>query len=238
MNALPQRRAAAPARFLRRYAAWSIDMALLAAVAMAACRGRIQDGIARSAAALDAIAQAMAQAMADLLLRGGTPLALARQWLADPDRHAAVAALADAITATVLPPLLLAALLALAWFALFEASPWQATPGKRLLGLRVVDASGARIGPARAAARHLAGALSWLTLNLGHLLALAPPARQALHDRIAGTRVLQDAAADARLPTWAVVWLLLQAAAAFAATAWLFVATQLAMQRAFDALLP
>jgi len=38
--------------------------------------------------------------------------------------------------------------------------------------------------------REAASLLSWLTLNLGHALALAAPRRQALHDRIAGTRIL------------------------------------------------
>ncbi|TWT19261.1 RDD family protein [Luteimonas marina] len=224
-----------PASFPRRYAAWSIDIAVVLLLAALACATRIRDGGARIAAAFDALAQSMARAMADLLY-GVTPLELARQWLADPRQREAITALSDAIAATVFPPLLAAALLALAWFALSEASPWQATPGKRLLGLRVVDAGGARIGLARAAARHLAGALSWLTLNIGHLLALAPPRRQALHDRIAGTQVLQ-ARADARLPAWAGAWLALQVVLAIAATAWLFLAANAAMQRAFDALL-
>nr|WP_273544257.1 RDD family protein [Luteimonas saliphila] len=227
----------APAAFLRRYAAWSLDISLLLALALLLCFTRVRDGVARIAAALDAIARSMAQAMADLLLHGATPLDLARAWLDDPRQRAAIAALSDALAATVFPPLLLAALLALAWFAAFEASAWQATPGKRALGLRVVDARGTRIGIARAAARHLAGALSWITLNIGHLLALVPPRRQALHDRIAGTQVAQDPRTGARLPAWATIWLALQGVAAIAAAAWLFLAAHAAMQRAFDTLL-
>jgi len=224
-----------PASFPRRYAAWSLDIALVLVVALLACTARIRDGGARIASAFDALAQSMARAMADLF-HGATPLELTRQWLADPRQREAIAALSDAIAATVFPPLLATALLALAWFALSEASPWQATPGKRLLGLRVVDAGGARIGLARAAARHLAGALSWITLNLGHLLALVPPRRQALHDRIAGTHALQERS-DAHLPAWATAWLVLQVVLAVAATAWLFLAANAAMQRAFDTLL-
>lgn len=224
-----------PASFPRRYAAWSIDIAVVLVVALLACMARIRDGGARIAAAFDAIAQSMARAMADLFY-GATPLELARQWLADPRQREAIATLSDAIAATVFPPLLVVALLALAWFALSEASPWQATPGKRLLGLRVVDAGGARLGLARAAVRHLAGALSWITLNIGHLMALVQPRRQALHDRVAGTHVLQEGG-DARLPAWATAWLVLQALLAIAATAWLFLAANAAMQRAFDTLL-
>ncbi|HRN61615.1 MAG TPA: RDD family protein [Luteimonas sp.] len=236
MSARAPGHSAAPAAFLHRCAAWSIDMALLLVAVLLACASRIHDGVVRIAAAFDALVQSMARDMVDLLLPGGTPTALAQRWLAEPHMRETITALSDAIAATVLPPLLLLTVLALAWFTLFESSPWQATPGKRLLGLRVVDAAGARVGPARAALRHLAGALSWLTLNLGHLLALVPPRRQALHDRIARTRVMQEDA-DAKLPAWAAAWLLLQALAAVAATAWLFIATQAAMQRAFDALL-
>lgn len=237
MSAAPARRDAAPAAFVRRYAAWSIDMALLLVPALALCAGRIADGLARARAACDALAQAMARGTLDAMQQGATADQLARQWLSNPALQASSTALGEALVAIVLPPLLLAALLSLAWFAAFEGSPRQATPGKRLLGLRVTGEAGARIGPLRAAARQLAGALSWLTLNLGHLLALLPPRRQALHDRIAGARVVQDADPAARVPGWAAAWLLLQVAAAFAAAAWLFVATQLAMQRAFDALL-
>ena len=100
----------------------------------------------------------------------------------------------------------------------------------------MVDERGGRIGLVRAAQRHLAGALSWLTLNVGHLLAAIPPRRRSLHDRIAGTQVVQAANAGP-LPAWARAWLALLALAAVAALAWLFVAASAAMQRAFDAML-
>lgn len=229
--------AAPPAGLLRRYLAWSLDMVVPLLAALALCSGRIADAAARAAAALDAIAASLAGSMVDLLARGATPLDLARDWLDDPASREAVAALAQAITTIVVAPTLLTALLALAWFAGFEASARQATPGKRALGLRVVDARGGRIGPGRAALRHLAGTLSWLSLNLGHLLAALPPRRQALHDRLAGTRVLQDPAAPARLPAWSIAWLGLQALLAMLAFAWLFVATRHALHRAFDAML-
>jgi len=62
-----------------------------------------------------------------------------------------------------------------------------ATPGKRLLGLRVAGADGARPGLGTAAARALARVLSFATLA-GPLLALGRE-RWALHDRLAGTSV-------------------------------------------------
>ncbi len=227
---------ASPPGLLRRYTAWSLDMTLVAAVALLACADRIGDGGARAGDAMERLAAAMAQSMFDLLAQGGSPLDLARQWLADPRHHALVTDLSSAISQAVMPPLLLACALALAWFAGWEASPRQATPGKRMLGLRVCGSGDARVGLARAAVRHLAGTLSWLTLNVGHLLALAPPRHQALHDRIAATRVLQ-VAGPAPLPAWAAAWLALQCLVAFAAVAWGFVAMQSAMERALGALL-
>ena len=85
--------------------------------------------------------------------------------------------------------------------ALFEASAWQATPGKRWLGLRVMEASGRRVGWRRAAARHLlrAAPLLWWTLAPGWApaaaaLLLAAPGlggrwRRTAWDRLAGTSV-------------------------------------------------
>ena len=65
-----------------------------------------------------------------------------------------------------------------------------ATLGKRLAGIRVVDASGRPPTPACSAARS-----TWLLLSVslagaGLLPALLSPSRRALHDRLAGTRVV------------------------------------------------
>jgi uncharacterized RDD family membrane protein YckC len=232
MSAAP----AVPARLLRRYAAWSLDMALVSGAAAVLCLARVHAGAARIAASFDALVQAMSRSMLDALMHGGSPLDLTRQWLSDPQARALVTDLSAAMTATALPPVLMACVLSLVWFAGWEASPHQATPGKRLLGLRAVDLGGRRMGPARAAARHLAGSLSWLTLNIGHLLAAAPPQYQALHDRIAGTRVLHERPGPA-LPPWAQLWIAAQVAGLLLAAGWLFMATQAAMQRALDAAL-
>jgi len=226
----------APAGFARRGVAWSLDAALLALATLALCGSRIRAGLAQASQALDALSGAIAGLMADTLLAGGTPVELARAWLSDPAQRAATAALSEAIGHLLWTPLPVFALLSLAWFSGFEASSRQATPGKRLLGLRVVDGQGRRIGLARAMRRHLAGALSWLTLNIGHLLAAVPPRRQSLHDRIAGTQVVQSVEVGP-LPAWAHAWVALLLLAAGAALAWLFVAASAAMQRAFDALL-
>ncbi|MBA3975220.1 MAG: hypothetical protein C0504_13520 [Candidatus Solibacter sp.] len=45
------------------------------------------------------------------------------------------------------------------WWTAFEASPWQASPGKRLLGMRTIEADGRRVGFGRALGRSALKAL-------------------------------------------------------------------------------
>jgi uncharacterized RDD family membrane protein YckC len=67
-----------------------------------------------------------------------------------------------------------------------------ATPGKWLLGLRVIDHRGrCPIGPTRAFLRLLAYISSSLTLCWGHFLVVLRRDRRALHDILAGTRVVR-----------------------------------------------
>ncbi|MDQ3039674.1 MAG: RDD family protein, partial [Pseudomonadota bacterium] len=115
----------------------------------------------------------------------------------------------------------------------FESSRWQATPGKRALALLVVSSGGKTLTNGHALQRYLASSLSWLSLNLGHVLAALPPKHLALHDRISGTRVVRMRR-DARMPAWAWAWLLLQGAATLAAVLWLFTRVQTAMSGAMQ----
>ena len=67
-----------------------------------------------------------------------------------------------------------------------------ATPGKLLLELRVVDArTGERPGWIRALIRCVGYAVSALPLGLGFLWAAFDRQGQALHDKLAGTRVVR-----------------------------------------------
>src|SRR5919197_191518 len=61
----------------------------------------------------------------------------------------------------------------LAWIycAGLESSPWQATLGKRALGLVVIDGRGRRVSFVRASVRFLGGTLSGLLLGIGYLVA-------------------------------------------------------------------
>jgi uncharacterized RDD family membrane protein YckC len=79
----------------------------------------------------------------------------------------------------------------LVYFAGFESSERQATPGKSVLSLKVTDLSGRRIGFGRAVGRRFATILSALTLGIGFAMAGFTRRRQALHDMIAGTLVIR-----------------------------------------------
>lgn len=158
--------------------------------------------------------------LADVLGQAVDPVGLAVQLMQDAALQAAAAMVEASLRALLLPPALTFMVLAAIYWIGFERSAWQATPGKRALGLQVVDLRGGRPGLARAAGRHFAGALSWLTLNLGHALAALPPHKRALHDYLAGTRVVH-ADDDPHLPGWASAWIGLQVLLAFALPAWL-----------------
>jgi len=210
----------APAGAWRRYAAWSLDFALLATLATGLTWPRLVAIWGTATSEWTRLSTLLGRALADGMLQPQSPKTLASDLLGDPGVQAAAAGLEHAIAQLLLAWLLCYALLAALYHVGFERSRWQGSPGKRLLGLRVVDAHDDRpVATARLTVRHLAGALSWLTLNLGHALALLPPRRRALHDWLSGTRVVSETGSDA-LPAWARAWLALQVVAMFALIAW------------------
>jgi uncharacterized RDD family membrane protein YckC len=86
------------------------------------------------------------------------------------------------------------ALIAAVWlyYALFESSTWQATPGKKVLGLFVTDLNGNRISFAHASGRFFAKLISGLIpFGIGYMMAGFTAKKQALHDLIAGCLVLR-----------------------------------------------
>ncbi|MFC3716108.1 RDD family protein [Luteimonas soli] len=223
------------AGFWRRYAGWSLDAMLLAVPSVLLCWPLARPAAAALASDYPAVLWIAGHGMGQAL-RDGTPMtALAAQWLADPALRAGTEALAQSLLALLWPPLLVFAVLGAIWHVAFETSARQATPGQRLLGLRVADTAGARIDRGRALLRHAAGALSWLTLNIGHALVLLRPDRRALHDLVAGTVVMQDADPRAKLPPLAQAWLGLQLLALWWAVVVWFGITSDALQRGLDA---
>lgn len=210
-----------PGGFWHRYAAWSLDFAAIGAIAWFATRTRVHAGVDAARAGWDRLFGLAAQAMSDALLSGRDLHSLSQELMQDAALRAAAQALQDGLEQATLPFAFACAGLALLWHALGEASRWQGSPGKHAFGLVVTDLDGHPPGIARAFARQVAGMASWLTLNLGHLLAMLPPQHRALHDHIAGARVLR--AGDAtRMPLAAKLWLWLQVLAGICALAWGF----------------
>ena len=84
------------------------------------------------------------------------------------------------------------------YLGLLPATPLQATFGKRMVGLRICDRSGNRIGVLRALLRLAALVPSVGIAGAGFVLAAFTPRRQALHDLAAGTLVVRrDATPEA-----------------------------------------
>lgn len=83
-------------------------------------------------------------------------------------------------------------LLGSVYFSLMEASSYQGTIGKWLVGLRVEDEGGHRLGIPQSFMRFFAASASWATLNIGHLMAHWRADGRTLHDLIARTRVCQE----------------------------------------------
>lgn len=77
------------------------------------------------------------------------------------------------------------------WFTLAESSKWQASLGKKLLGLKVTDENGNRISFGRANGRYWGKALSFITFFIGFLMVAFTKKKQGLHDVIAGTLVVR-----------------------------------------------
>jgi len=88
-------------------------------------------------------------------------------------------------------------LIGFAYYAWFEQSAWQATPGKRALGLRVTDLDGQRLTLGRSLLRNAVRLTNVITSLIPFVCYLAvtwTAHRQGLHDLLARTLVLNGAA--------------------------------------------
>ena len=188
-----------PAGFWRRYLAWSLDALLLSPVLVMLAAPAVRETLAAAHRLMAALQSWMMDRVFSADGAISDPLALAGQLLADPQQRALVSEQINRMGTAVLQACLLVACVAAIYFISFEASRWQATPGKRVLGIVVQSENGGRLGLARTALRFFAGALSWLSLNLGHALAGWRRDGRALHDLLAGARV----SAAGPMPAWA-----------------------------------
>lgn len=78
------------------------------------------------------------------------------------------------------------------YFAGFEASAYQATPGKQALGIEVTGLEGEAIGFGKATGRHFGKVVSSMILFVGYLTAGFSEKKQALHDMMAGCLVVNE----------------------------------------------
>ena len=116
---------------------------------------------------------------------------------------APMVAMAD-YSRVVRPAAMWSLLVGFLYYAFFECSKWQATPGKLALGMRVTDMDGQRLGFARSSLRNavrLANAITALIPLVSYLTVAWTARHQGLHDMLAKTLVLNGRASDTGNPS-------------------------------------
>lgn len=81
-------------------------------------------------------------------------------------------------------------ILGLGYWTLMQGGKWQATLGKRLVGIHVMRTNGENITYLRAFGRYWAAVLSGLILFIGYIMAGLTREKTGLHDLICDTRVV------------------------------------------------
>ena len=104
----------------------------------------------------------------------------------------ALAGLADDKTFIAIIDFLFAVVVSWLYHAIQESSERQASIGKRLMGIVVIDENtGKRISFEKATGRHFGKILSTMLLFIGYLMQPFTKKKQALHDMMAGTLVVK-----------------------------------------------
>jgi len=86
----------------------------------------------------------------------------------------------------------LGALITFFYFASWESSRYQATPGKLAIGIKVIDLNGQRLSFWRASGRYIAKIISSLTMLIGYMMAGWTKHKQALHDELCHCLVIKS----------------------------------------------
>jgi uncharacterized RDD family membrane protein YckC/Tfp pilus assembly major pilin PilA len=101
------------------------------------------------------------------------------------------------------------------YYALLTSSEAQATWGKRAFGIKVTTLEGERIGFGRSLGRYFASWISGLIIGIGFIMAGFTSRKQALHDMICGTLVVNREASGEEIeaggdtmPVTAGVWVM------------------------------
>jgi uncharacterized RDD family membrane protein YckC len=134
---------------------------------------------------IDSVALAVAGGIIGGVLGGAIGLTMATG--GSSDRAALVSGMAGNVVGLVLNWL---------YSAIMESSAWQATLGKKALGLVVTDLDGRRIGFGRATGRYFAKIVSAFILLIGYMMVGWTQRKQGLHDMMAGTLVWKAASPE------------------------------------------
>jgi uncharacterized RDD family membrane protein YckC len=119
------------------------------------------------------------------LVMGGVGLGLSR--VQDPAAAlAALPALAGVIGLSILINFAVSFI-----YEVYFVSSRGATPGKMVLGLKIVRADGGPVSMGLAAGRYFASILSGFTFMIGYIIAGFDDQKRSLHDRICDTRVIK-----------------------------------------------
>jgi len=76
------------------------------------------------------------------------------------------------------------------YFAILESSSLQATLGKKMMGIKVTDMQGQPLSFMHATGRHFSGFVTQMTFFIGFLMIAFTSRKQALHDKMASTLVV------------------------------------------------
>jgi uncharacterized RDD family membrane protein YckC len=76
------------------------------------------------------------------------------------------------------------------YYVVFCSGRWQATPGKRMLGIHIITVGGEKVGGWLALGRYLAYLVSSLPFGIGFFMIGWNNEKQGLHDMICKTRVI------------------------------------------------
>jgi uncharacterized RDD family membrane protein YckC len=91
------------------------------------------------------------------------------------------------------------------YYPVFMSSPLQTTPGKYWMGIRVIHENGSTLSFGRALSREVLKIFSGLFFLLGYLIQPFTAKRQALHDLIVNSVVVDHSFAGS--PDWFQIWL-------------------------------
>ncbi len=76
------------------------------------------------------------------------------------------------------------------YFIYFPSGSWQATPGKRIVGIHLIREDGGRVSGLLALGRYLSYLISSLIVGIGFFMIGWNKEKKGLHDIICGTRVI------------------------------------------------